>query len=182
MNSKQIISLIGAALILVGCCLPVVNAPNGVNVIYMFSSSHMLSGCALVFMILLGIGAVFRDNVNLLLASVIFSGLIFGFTWLHMLGLLEGTKGLVGLSKTSIGLRSGGIAIAAGLIVMLSSSLMISEERAVQPRQRVRRKHKLKRDNIHRKNVRHSRHSSSIFNSGSRRSSSGRRRRSPAAK
>jgi len=180
MNSKQI-SLIGAALILVGCCLPVVNAPNSVNVIYMFSPSHLLSGFALVFMVLLGIGAVYRDNVNLLLASVTLSGLIFGFTWLHMLGLLEGTKGLTGLSNTSTGLRSGGIAIAAGLVVMLGSSLMISEERAVQPRQRVRRKHKLKRDNIHRKNVRHSRHSSSIFNSGSRRSGSS-RRRSPAAK
>ena len=184
MNSKHIVSLFGAAIVLIGCCFPVVNSPNGVSVAYMFSSGNTFAGVLLVASVLLGIAGIFRNSINALLAAVIFATLIFGFTWLHMLGLLNGTKDVIGLTETYIGIRAGGILIFAGLAIMASATFMITEDQVVsegKPSKSKRRKHRLSRDNIHRKNVRHSRHSSSIFNSGRRQRGSS-RNRSPAAK
>jgi len=183
MDSKHIICLFGAAIILIGCCLPVVNSPNGVSVSYMFSSGHTFAGVLLVASTFLGIAGILRNSINVLLASVVFGFLVFGFSWLHMLGMLDGTKSAAGLTDAAIGIRAGGIAIFAGLVIMTSTAFMISEAVVTEgkPRTRKRRKHRLSRDNIHRKNVRHARHSSSIFNSGGRQRGSS-RNRSPAAK
>ena len=180
MNSKQIVSLIGSAVVFIGCCLPVLNSPDGISVSYMFGSGYVFFGLLLVALVALGVVAAFRDNVNLLIMSIIFAGLIFVFTWVLMSGLLDGTKGLAGISAASISLRSGGIAIVCGLAIMLGAAAMTGEKRTVKPRSRKRRKHKLQHDNIHRENVRRNPKNSSIFKSrsGNRRSGGGKSKRS----
>lgn len=168
MNSKQIVSLIGSAVVFIGCCLPVLNSPDGISVSYMFGSGYVFFGLLLVALVALGVVAAFRDNVNLLIMSIIFASLIFGFTWILMSGLLDGSKGGTGISTASIGLRSGGIAIVSGLAIMFGSAAVAGEKRAVKTHTRKRTKHKLHSDNIHRQNVRRNPRSSSIFKSRSK--------------
>jgi len=72
MKSIQTVGLIGSLTVLLGCFLPVVNIPG-----------------ILVFLALLGmLGALRKSGVMLLVAGAL-GAVIFGFTLLNMMGLLD---------------------------------------------------------------------------------------------
>ena len=175
MNFKQIVSLTGVAVVLIGCFMPVANNFVDSNVGYMFSRGTAWGGVALVVMMLAAIYGAWRDSSVLVLIATCLGGVAFVTTLLIVSGLLGDTEDFAELSVTAISYRAGTAVIIAGLLIMLGSTLMMSTGNTVQTRVKKRRgsrtsRSNVKHSNIHRTGLTRARN---LDRSSTRRSSSG---------
>jgi len=174
MNSKQIVSLVGSVILLIGCFMPIANNFIDSNVGYMFSPDAFAGGVALVVMAALGIYGAFRENTVFLLVGTCLGALVFVATLLTVSGVLGETEDFAELSLSSISFKYGSGVIMAGLLIMLGSSLMVrpvTAKHTVKKRRSSRSsKSNLTNDNIHRAGLTRARN---LPGTSKRRSSSG---------
>lgn len=178
MKSIQTVGLIGSLTVLLGCFLPVVNIPGSAELNYMFSRGNSIGGGILVFLALLGmLGALRKSGVMLLVAGAL-GAVIFGFTLLNMMGLLDAIADIEEFLLNETKFKSGTLVIALGLVTMGGSSIIPTDRTPVKAHSGKSRKPKLRQDNIHREQKRRQHRSvrkrssskSSIFGSGKRQS------------
>ena len=70
MNGKQIVSLIGSAILLIGCCMPIANHLQDATVGYMFSQGVVPGGIILVALGVLGIYGASVSYTHLTLPTI----------------------------------------------------------------------------------------------------------------
>ncbi len=196
MNIKQIVSLAGSVIVLIGCCMPIANNLIDANVGYMFSSGAFLGGVILIAMGALGIYGAYRESSIMVLVAATIGALIFTYTLLTVSGVLGEVEDFAELSITAVSFRFGAVIITVGLLIMLGSTLMVpatsARTTAKKHRSRTTRKSNLKEDNIHRSDLTRARNlkrsssrrtsSSSIFKSASGNKHRSSRRRSSASR
>ena len=152
MNGKQIVSLIGSAILLIGCCMPIANHLQDATVGYMFSQGVVPGGIILVALGVLGIYGAYIGSSILLVAAASLGAVTFVLTLLTVSGALAEAEDLASLSEHSINLRSGAGIIPVGLLIMFGSSLMVSAT-PVKHRVKKRRSSRTSKSNLDQNNI-----------------------------
>jgi len=133
-----------------------------------------MGGGILVSLTLLGmLGALRRSGITILVAAVV-GAVIFAFTLMEMMGLLDAIADIEEFVLKETRFKSGTLVIALGLVIMMGASIIPTEGTPVKARSGKSRKSKLREDNIHREKKRRQHRSirkrgsskSSIFGSG----------------
>ena len=128
MNSKQIVGVAGAILVIVGCFMPFVNIPLIGGISYAFPpGKSMGDGVIVAALALLGLLGALRGGSLLLLLGSVLGGLVFGYSLYNISGALNKSReagGLEGAFMSASGLGVGVAAIGIGLLLMFVSSAM----------------------------------------------------------
>ena len=128
MSTKQIVGIIGASVVFVGCFLPIATLPIVGSFSYLFSPRGGLGdGILVAALALVGLFAAVRGKSTLLLIASVFAAIVLGATVFRLSGILnefQSEDGLAGAILSTVRIGSGVAVMTLGLVAMFVAALM----------------------------------------------------------